>query len=62
MDVADALLQQADTHFDEALTFLRRVVLGVLPQVSELARALDFLRQLGLQFLLENGDLVLELL
>jgi TrmH family RNA methyltransferase len=38
------------------------VVLGVLAQVAELARALDLLRQLALQLLLELCDFVLELL
>jgi hypothetical protein len=38
------------------------MVLGVLAQVAELARALDLLRQLGLQLPLKLLNLVLELL
>ena len=62
LDLADALLQQADARLDEPLPFFRRLVLGVLAQVAELARALDLARQLGLQLLVELRDLVLEFL
>ena len=61
-DVADALLQQADPRLDEALPLLRGVILRVLAQIAELARALNFLRQLCLQFPVQSVDLVLELL
>ena len=61
-DLADALLQHADARFDQALPLFRGVILGVLPQVAQLARALDLLRQLGLQLLLELMDLFFELL
>ena len=61
-DVADALLEQADPRLDEALALLRGVILRVLAQVAELARALDFLRQLGLELAVQPLDLVLELL
>ncbi len=42
------------------LPLLGRLVLGVLPQVAELARPLDLLWQLRLQFPLELLNLVLE--
>ena len=45
-DLRDALLQHADARFDEALPLFRRVVFRVLAQVAELARPLDFFRQL----------------
>ena len=61
-DFGDALLQHADARFDEPLPLLRRLVFGVLAQVAELARALDFLRQLELQLAVERLDLVFELL
>jgi len=38
------------------------MVLGVLAQVSELARALNLLRQFGLELAVQALDLVLELL
>ena len=62
LDLADALLQQADARLDQPLTFLRRLVFGVLAQIAELARALDLARQLRLQLLVELRDLVLEFL
>ncbi len=55
-------LSMADASLDEALAFLRRVVLGVLAEIAELARALDLLRQLRLQLALELMNLVFELL
>ncbi len=61
-NIADALLEQADPCLDETLAFLRGVVLGVLAQVSELARALNFLREFGLELAVQSLDLVLELL
>src|SRR5205085_9000063 len=41
---------------------LRGLVLGVLAQVAELARALDLLRELDLQLALQRGDLIIEAL
>ena len=61
-DLGHALLQHADPRFDQPLTLLRRVVLGVLAQVAQLARALDLPRQLDLQLAIERVDLVFELL
>ncbi len=62
MDVAHPLLQQADPRLDEPLPLLGGVILGVLAQVAQLARALNLLRQLRLQLAIELVDLVLELL
>src|SRR5712691_7488999 len=59
-DLADALLQHRDARVDDTLPLFRRLVLRVLTQVSVLARALDFLRQLDLQFALERGDFIVE--
>ena len=61
-DLADALLQHRDARVDDLLTLLRGLVLGVLAQVAQLARALDLLRQLDLQLALERGDFVVEFL
>ena len=58
----DALLQHADARFDQPLPLLRGLILGVLAQIAELARALDLLRQLELQLAIERLDFVLELL
>ena len=51
---ADALLQHADARLDQPLPLLRRLVLGVLAQIAQLARALDLLRQLELQLVVER--------
>ncbi len=61
-DVADPPLQQADPRLDESLTLLGGMILGVLAQVAELARALNFLRQLRFQLAIQLMDLFLELL
>ena len=61
-DLGDALLQHADPRLDQALPLFRRVVLRVLAQVAQLARALDLLRQLELQLAIERLDFVLEFL
>src|SRR5439155_21413286 len=42
--------------------FFRRVVFRVLVQIAELARALDLLRQLELELVIQRLDLVLEFL
>src|SRR5665213_2755690 len=60
-DLRHALLEHADPRLDEALPLLRRLVLGVLAQVAQLARALDLLRQLELQLVIQRLNLVLEL-
>jgi hypothetical protein len=62
VNVADALLEQADARLDQALPLLRRVILRVLAQIAELARASDLLRQLAFELPVELRDLVLELL
>ena len=61
-DLADALLEHRDAGVDDLLPLLGGLVLGVLAQVAQLARALDLLRQLELQLALERGDLVVETL
>ena len=61
-DLRHALLEHADARLDEPLPLLRGLVLGVLAQVAQLARALDLLGQLELQLAVERVDLVLELL
>ena len=61
-DLRHALLQHADARLDQPLALLGRVVLGVLAQVAQLARAQDFPRQLDLQLAIERVNLVLELL
>ena len=61
-DLADALLQHADARFDQPLALLGRLVLGVLTQIAELARALDLFRQLRLQLAVELLDFVFEFL
>ncbi len=62
MDLADPLHQQADARLHKPLAFLCRMVLGVLTQVTQLARTLDLLRQLRLQLLVQLADLVFKLL
>src|SRR5438067_13885719 len=57
----DTLLQHADARLDETLPLLGRGVFRVLAQIAELARALDFLRQLQLQLAIERRDFSLEL-
>ena len=59
-DLADALLQHGDAGVDDLLALFRRLVLGVLTQIAQLARALDLLRELYLQLALERRDLVVE--
>ena len=44
------------------LPFLGCLVLGVLPQIAQLTRALDFLRQLRFQLPIERLDLIFEFL
>ena len=61
-DLGDALLQHRDARVDDALSILRGLILGVLAQVAQLARALDFLRQFAVQLALEIGDFVFEFL
>src|SRR5262249_17695319 len=61
-DLGRAFLQHADARLDEPLPLFRRVIFGVLAQIAQLARALDFLRQLELQLAIQRLDLVLELL
>jgi hypothetical protein len=46
--------------FIVGLAFLRGLILRVLPEVTELARALDLLRQFHLQLALERRHLVFE--
>src|SRR4051812_44150854 len=60
-DFGDPLLQHADARLDEPLAFFRRRVLRVLAQIAELAGALDLIRQLEFQLVIERLDLVLEL-
>jgi len=60
-NLRDALLQHADARFDETLPLFGRGVFRVLAQIAELARALDFLRQLQLQLAIERRDFSLEL-
>lgn len=55
-----APLEHGNARLDVCLPFFRRLILGVLTQVSELARALDFFRQLRLQFSLESRHFVFE--
>src|SRR5262245_46865934 len=62
LDFGDALLQEADARLDEPLPLFRRLVLRVLAQIAEFARALDLAGQLGLQLLVELRDLLLEFL
>ena len=52
--------EHADARLEIALPLLGRVVLGVLAQVAQLARALDLLGQFDLQLALERLDLVFE--
>ena len=52
-DLGDPLLEHRDSRVDDALAILRRLIFRVLAQVAELARALDFLRQLVVQLALE---------
>ena len=61
-DLGNAFLEHRDARVDDALAILRGLVFRVLAQVAELARALDFLRQLVVQFALELGDFVFEFL
>src|SRR4029077_197396 len=61
-DFGDTLLQHADLRFDQPLPLLRRLVLGVLTQVAQLARALDLLRQFELQLVVQLLDFVFEFL
>jgi TrmH family RNA methyltransferase len=58
LDFAHPLLQHRDPGIDNALTFLGRFVLRVFTQVTVLARALDFLRQIDFQFALERRDFI----
>src|SRR5439155_16830897 len=60
-NLRDTLLQHADARLDETLPLLGRGVFRVLAQIAELARALDFLRQLQLQLAIERRDFSLEL-
>ena len=61
-DLADALLQHRDAGVDDVLALLGGLVLGVLAQVAQLARALNLLRQLDLQLALERRDFLVETL
>ena len=61
-DLGDALLQHADPRLDEPLPLFGRLIFGVLAQVAELAGALDLLRQLELQLVVQRLDFVFELL
>ena len=45
---------------DDVLALLGGLVLGVLAQVAQLARALNLLREIDLQLALEHGDFVVE--
>ena len=59
-DLANPPLQHRDPGVEDLLPFLRRLVLGVLAQVAELARTLDLLRELDLQLPFERGDFFVE--
>src|SRR5471030_1718335 len=61
-DLGHAFLEHADARFDEALPLFRRLVLGVLAQIAELARALDLLRQLELELVVQRVNFVFEFL
>src|SRR5262245_58266961 len=57
-----ALLERLDLLGDIRLLELRGVVFRILPQIPELARALDRARDLGAQFALHALELALEAL
>ena len=57
-DLAHAPLQHGDAGVDVGLAFFRRLVLGVLAQVAELARALNLFGELLVQLALEGVQLV----
>ncbi len=59
-DFAHPPLEHGDARVDVGLPLLRRLVLGVLAQVAELARTLDLLGELHVQLALERVDLVFE--
>ncbi len=60
VDLGHALLEHRDAGFDESLTLLGGVVLGVLAEIAQLASALDFLWQILRQLFVERGDLDFE--
>src|SRR5262245_60665896 len=61
-DLAHPLLEQADPRLHQTLPLFRRMILGVLTQIAQLTRALDFFRQLRLQLALQLLDLFFEFL
>ena len=57
-DLAHAPLEHRNARVDVGLPLLRRLVLGVLAQVAQLARALNLFRELHVQLALESVQFV----